>query len=662
MHQDNVRLKDDEVLSVVDELRSLGTHNYISLPQIVVVGDQSSGKSSLLEYISGVPFPKGTDMCTTFATQVIMGRHPRDCSLDENGDVKEEDQADGFRAEIKLEPAMPGIVFEPVNKKEDVEKVITSIKNQFKQRDGQQHIITDRILTIKLFHRTYPRLTLVDLPGYVHVKLDGQADTIVEDIRKLADRYIKEKRSIVLAVVPATSDIANNIVLTKVKKYDPEGLRTMCIITKPDRLERGHIPKIVRAMSGHYIKLDHGYHLICNRTAEEFSEGTNHKKKKSGTDYETQKEKERRLFDSAIWNEVDRADKGIDSLVTKLVSLLRSHVKDELPVVLEELRNKRYLAQSQLLQLGTGFANEDDGKKILVLTKAVTDVIRKFNDAGNGRGFTGAAKDEVDLRATLVKLGNELRSSLLTKSEEFECRLKDADIAKLVASSRGRELEGFLPYTSLKAILERCVREWSGPLDHYVTGVFKCVRKAFDTLFSAVDPALVFHFKLVGEAIMKDLERRVWMETKEVLVDDAEYPYTFSPRFLDTLEKERAKALITEAAPRSNPLIFSYGTASSNQINSVTLKSENYVANELRFALRSYLGIAVDRLVDTVSLRVVERFVFRQGEARLRDSLLAIDPKKVKEDERVTRKRKRLEDEVLTLEGALKKVSKLQED
>src|SRR5690349_2516138 len=65
-----------EVLNVVDALRSQGVSRYIDLPQLIVVGDQSSGKSSVLEALSGLNFPTKDNLCTRFATELILRRGP----------------------------------------------------------------------------------------------------------------------------------------------------------------------------------------------------------------------------------------------------------------------------------------------------------------------------------------------------------------------------------------------------------------------------------------------------------------------------------------------------------------------------------------------------------------------------------------------------------
>ena len=63
-----------KLLDVIDALRAEGLGEYTALPQLIVCGDQSSGKSSVLEAISGVPFPRKETLCTRFATEVILRR------------------------------------------------------------------------------------------------------------------------------------------------------------------------------------------------------------------------------------------------------------------------------------------------------------------------------------------------------------------------------------------------------------------------------------------------------------------------------------------------------------------------------------------------------------------------------------------------------------
>lgn len=65
---------DPILLSKIDKLFACGVGDYIDLPQLVVVGDQSSGKSSVLEGLTSLPFPRDSGLCTRFATQITFRR------------------------------------------------------------------------------------------------------------------------------------------------------------------------------------------------------------------------------------------------------------------------------------------------------------------------------------------------------------------------------------------------------------------------------------------------------------------------------------------------------------------------------------------------------------------------------------------------------------
>ena len=67
-------LADPELLAKIDKLFACGVGDYVALPQIIVVGDQSSGKSSVLEGLTELPFPRDSGLCTRFATQITFRR------------------------------------------------------------------------------------------------------------------------------------------------------------------------------------------------------------------------------------------------------------------------------------------------------------------------------------------------------------------------------------------------------------------------------------------------------------------------------------------------------------------------------------------------------------------------------------------------------------
>ncbi|EJP61422.1 interferon-induced GTP-binding protein Mx [Beauveria bassiana ARSEF 2860] len=133
-----------------------------------------------------------------------------------------------------------------------------------------------RTLSPKIFLRIEicgpdrPYLTIVDLPGLVHSKNKYQSASDISLIQRLVTRYMKQKRSIILAVVSAKNDYANQIVLKLARTADPDGMRTLGVITKPDTLNAG--PELERSFlslaRNQEVTFRLGWHVLRNRDTE----------------------------------------------------------------------------------------------------------------------------------------------------------------------------------------------------------------------------------------------------------------------------------------------------------------------------------------------------------------------------------------------------------
>lgn len=192
-----------ELLDSVDRLRLQGLDHYVSLPQIIVCGDQSSGKSSVLEAISGVPFPVKSNLCTRFPTELVLRRTARigvkvsivphsSLGLSEQsrlaGFNEKLDSFEGFPALIERAKAAMGI----------------SIHGKAFAKD---------LLRVEITGPNRPHLTIVDLPGLIHSQTKQQSADDVELVQEVVTSYMKQPRSIILAVISAKNDFANQIVL-----------------------------------------------------------------------------------------------------------------------------------------------------------------------------------------------------------------------------------------------------------------------------------------------------------------------------------------------------------------------------------------------------------------------------------------------------------------
>ncbi|TKA61778.1 hypothetical protein B0A49_12799 [Cryomyces minteri] len=127
------------------------------------------------------------------------------------------------------------------------------------------------VLSIEIEGPSRPQLTLVDLPGLIQNESKGVTNADVELVREITDRYISQPRTICLAVVSATNDYANQGILTKIRKVDPDGERTLGIITKPDRLPAGSGSEsaFLNLARNNDIFFKLGWYVLKNRSFEE---------------------------------------------------------------------------------------------------------------------------------------------------------------------------------------------------------------------------------------------------------------------------------------------------------------------------------------------------------------------------------------------------------
>ena len=323
----------EEVLNIIDKVRGHGISHFIDLPQVVVCGDQSSGKSSCLEAVCGRNFPTGEGLCTRFATEYILRR-----SVDENVTISIVPEATRSESEkTQLQNSKP-----TTTDLDDFSKIVEEAAAAMGIGQGGKTFSHD-VLRIELSGPDQPHLTLVDLPGLFHSESKSHSNNDKKAVYDLVGSYIKNSRSIILAVVSAKNDLNNQAVLDFAREHDPKGDRTLGIITKPDTLSKGSPSEtsFFQLAQNTDIKFALGWHVVRNRKYEE-RESTN----------EERDETEALFFSKGIWKNVDSGDKGIEALRSRLGTILYRHIVSELPSLLNDVENGLTDCQRRLDALG----------------------------------------------------------------------------------------------------------------------------------------------------------------------------------------------------------------------------------------------------------------------------------------------------------------------
>ena len=113
-----------------------------------------------------------------------------------------------------------------------------------------------------------PDLTIIDLPGIVRTEVDGQEKGVVARVKSMLMHYLEQKRTIILAVVPSNADIATSEILQMAQEVDPDGERTVGVLTKPDLVDKGAEDEVMEVLMNQRKEPKHGYYMLKNRSQE----------------------------------------------------------------------------------------------------------------------------------------------------------------------------------------------------------------------------------------------------------------------------------------------------------------------------------------------------------------------------------------------------------
>lgn len=264
-HAANEGLRSDDyrqILDMVDRLRLCGLGSILQLPQIVVCGNQSSGKSSVLEAITEVPFPRKENLCTRFATEIVMRRDSKDSIKtkiipDKGRPGSEVAKLEAFGKTISDFRELPALIEEATD--------LMGLNSTGDSSRGTKAFSRD-VLSVEIAGPNRLQLTLVDLPGLIMSANKEQTEEDVKLIHELVHDYISESRTIMLAVISAKDDFANQGILTKCKEVDPDGQRTLGIITKPDYLRTKTSDTLwIDLAQNKNVYFELGWHMLKNR-------------------------------------------------------------------------------------------------------------------------------------------------------------------------------------------------------------------------------------------------------------------------------------------------------------------------------------------------------------------------------------------------------------
>uniref|UniRef100_A0A4W6F6X9 Dynamin-1-like protein n=1 Tax=Lates calcarifer TaxID=8187 RepID=A0A4W6F6X9_LATCA len=404
----------------------------IQLPQIVVVGTQSSGKSSVLESLVGRDIlPRGTGIVTRrplILQLVHIDQEDRRKTSEENG-IDGEEWGKFLHTKNKIYT--------------DFEEIRHEIEAETERISGNNKGISDEPIHLKIFSPHVVNLTLVDLPGITKVPVGDQPKDIEIQIRELIVKYISNPNSIILAVTAANTDMATSEALKVAREVDPDGRRTLAVVTKLDLMDAG--TDAMDILMGRVIPVKLGIIGVVNRSQLDINQ------KKSVAD--------------AIRDEYAFLQKKYPSLANRngtkylartLNRLLMHHIRDCLP----ELKTRINVLAAQYQSLLNSYGEPVDDKSATLL-----QLITKFA-AEYCNTIEGTAKyietAELCGGARICYIFHETFGRTLESVDPLG-GLTTIDVLTAIRNATGPRPALFVPEVSFELLVKRQVKRLEEP-------------------------------------------------------------------------------------------------------------------------------------------------------------------------------------------------------
>ncbi|XP_038657394.1 interferon-induced GTP-binding protein Mx1-like [Scyliorhinus canicula] len=569
-------------IDLIDSLRALGVDQDLSLPAIAVIGDQSSGKSSVLEALSGVALPRGSGIVT---------RCPLELKL------KKTKTAKNWKGRISYKNFS-----KELSDPSEVEKEIVKAQNTMAGKDLG---ISSELISLEVESNISPDLTLIDLPGIARVAVGNQPQDIGEQIKQLISSYINEDKTINLVVIPCNVDIATTEALKMAQEADPSGGRTLGILTKPDLVDKGTEDSILKIMRNEVVALNKGYMVVKCRGQQDINEQLT---LAEALQREKAFFKQNEFFRTLLEEKVATVQCVAARLTTELVSQIRK----TLPTIEREVRCKIAETSRELEMLGTGVPDDDEDRIPFLIDKirAYTEDLFSLTIGEYSKEYD----DDMKLYTVVRKSFGKWHDLLDADQTEFKDIMSDK-VSEYTEKSRGRELPGFTNYRIFESLAKNQIVKLESPSLCMLKEIADQVQSVFNDLALQHFPGLPNLMKSIKSKI-DDIRQAQELEAEEML------------KTLFKMEK----------------MVYSQDIIYCNKLNQIQTEYEvpedhsqklismNTDITAMSIHLETYYMIASNRLADMVPM-VLRFYLLQEYASKLQRNMLQLLQGKERMDE-----------------------------
>ncbi|KAH7012269.1 P-loop containing nucleoside triphosphate hydrolase protein [Microdochium trichocladiopsis] len=523
--------------------------------------------------------------------------------------------------------------------------------------DARKSAFSKDTLSSEISGPSPPQLTVIDFPGLIQSSTRGVSEEDVVMVTEIADRYIKLRRTICLAVISATNDAANQPILQRVRKFDPAGKRALGVITKPDQLPAGSgtKSKFLELAQNKDVFFSLGWHVIRNRRFDE----------KNFTFHE-RNTAEAHFFQESNFSVLPSEMVGIAALRERLSLLLFQHVKAELPQLNTELERALARDLHQLKMLGDSRQTPSACRIYLTqLSMECQEICRSAINGNYEHDYFKTHDDDIDedfsledettiarLRAVVQHVNSNFSETLRMKGHKYDLeapgegpkqvdsmslgeflskssspkRLSKTEsvawVKKLLRRSRGRELMGnFNPHLIGELFWDQS-EPWEHLAEDHVHKVSQLCEKFWTTLLKHRAPQDIRN-RIWARMVHKELQRRksaASHELRKLLEDLRGFPINYNHYYTDVIQRRRQERLEGKLRKCSRgshyekyapELDMNRVVQAVMKSNATTIDMDAFSIEEALDCMRAIYKVQYKTFVANVTTQVIERHLVR---------------------------------------------------
>ncbi|KAF9494431.1 hypothetical protein BDN71DRAFT_1393285 [Pleurotus eryngii] len=531
-----------ELMRLRNDLDAMGASALLDLPRVVVIGSQSAGKSSLVEGVSGICVPRDAGTCTRCPMECIMhsttGAWRCSISLRQEGgttttfspEVTDRASVELWlrRAQVaSLCPHRPPSAFTAMSRDE--------LKATY-DTDARMLKFTNNVVCLDLHDPDATDLSFVDLPGLIQ----NESQEAIDLVKNMVVSYIDHPNTLILVAMPITDDVENQQAARLAREADPEGLRTIGVVTKPDCLPSGAIDSRRRwkdIFLGRAHHLNHGYY--CVRLPDDSERARQASRADSAAIASG-------FFRSTEpWKDVDmnQGRFGIPNLVTDVGRLLVELIERSLPLLKQQVQDLLDRCLEDINDLPSVITRDPQSEVFIRVNNFSREFAESIEARSHKHYVQGSRalyeKLKSDIRATTpdfrpfpnyaahpvpsyqrdedeAEVASSAASDTESMIEELDNKARPIDLIEVrgvIKKSTGWELPGHVPYEATRHLIERHVRLWHNP-------VMRCFNNVFRMLNAFMDGLQAEHFsrfRLLHEHVRGVAAKEMELQKKNTL-------------------------------------------------------------------------------------------------------------------------------------------------